>query len=125
MKVEIVLPYPPSANRIWRKNGAGRIYLVPNAKAFKGLVRDLVVTGKFSGFGAALLKIKIEIYPPDKRKRDIDNVIKILLDALKFAGMYDDDCQIKKLEIAMLETKKNGEVLVKIEELNDDIFSHA
>jgi crossover junction endodeoxyribonuclease RusA len=40
------------------------------------------------------LMVEIIIYPPDKRKRDIDNIKKALFDALQHAGLYEDDSQI-------------------------------
>ncbi|NBW23084.1 MAG: RusA family crossover junction endodeoxyribonuclease, partial [Caulobacteraceae bacterium] len=40
-----------------------------------------------------------EAFPPDKRKRDLDNVLKSLLDALTHANVWDDDSQIDDLRI--------------------------
>jgi crossover junction endodeoxyribonuclease RusA len=40
------------------------------------------------------LMVEIIIYPPDKRKRDMDNIKKALFDALQHAGLYYDDYQI-------------------------------
>ncbi len=40
------------------------------------------------------LMVEIIIYPPDKRKRDMDNIKKALFDALQHAGLYKDDYQI-------------------------------
>ena len=52
------------------------------------------------------LIVTIEAYPPDKRKRDLDNILKSLLDALQHAGMYPDDSQIDVLSIARKTTFK-------------------
>ena len=46
------------------------------------------------------LAMAIELYPPDKRRRDIDNVLKATLDALQHGGAYADDCQIDYLTIS-------------------------
>lgn len=40
------------------------------------------------------------IHPRSKRKFDLDNTLKAILDALMKAGMYDDDSQIEYIEIA-------------------------
>ncbi len=40
------------------------------------------------------LMVEIIMYPPDKRKRDMDNIKKALFDALQHAGLYKDDYQI-------------------------------
>lgn len=45
------------------------------------------------------LSLIIEAYPPDKRKRDIDNIIKSLMDSLQHAGLFEDDNQIDFLQV--------------------------
>lgn len=56
------------------------------------------------------LQIELLIYPPDNKKRDIDNVCKALLDALQHAGIYDDDFKIWVLHVERREVRKHGEV---------------
>ncbi len=43
------------------------------------------------------LAVEVEVFPPDNRRRDVDNVIKALLDALQHGGAYLDDSQIVRL----------------------------
>lgn len=43
--------------------------------------------------------MNILVYPPDKRKRDIDNLIKIVADSLQDARYYMNDSQIDKIII--------------------------
>jgi hypothetical protein len=50
------------------------------------------------------LSVTIFIFPPDRRKRDIDNIAKATLDALTIAGLWKDDSQIKELNLEMCET---------------------
>jgi crossover junction endodeoxyribonuclease RusA len=50
-------------------------------------------------FGNVPISIKMEIQPPDRRKRDIDNIPKIVLDSLQGAGCFDDDSQIVELHL--------------------------
>lgn len=56
------------------------------------------------------LQIHILIYPPDKKRRDLDNVCKVILDTLQRAGIYDDDFKIWKLTIERKEVRQYGEV---------------
>lgn len=56
----------------------------------------------------------ISLYPPDRRKRDIDNVLKALLDALQHAGCYEDDSQLDDLRIVRCEVRKGGSCVVVI-----------
>ena len=59
-------------------------------------------------------------YPPDRRRRDLDNVGgKALIDALQCAGLFQDDCQIKRINLEMREPIKNGLCIVKIESMEN------
>ncbi|MBG7476336.1 RusA family crossover junction endodeoxyribonuclease [Pseudomonas aeruginosa] len=53
----------------------------------------------------------------DRRKRDLDNLLKGLLDSLTKAGAWDDDGLVDDLRIVRGEVKVGGEVLVTIEAL--------
>lgn len=65
------------------------------------------------------LEVTVLLYPPDKRRRDIDNVLKALQDALQNAGVYVDDCQIQTLHVFKKEVQKpNGLAVVTVEEVN-------
>ena len=65
--------------------------------AYRRIVMDecLTIKNKFS----ADKRIRMEViaYPPDKRRRDLDNLGKSLLDSLQHAGLYQDDSQIDYL----------------------------
>ena len=56
----------------------------------------------------------IRAYPPDKRKRDIDNILKPLLDVLTTAGIYKDDSQVTDLRIQKFNPSKPGRVEVMV-----------
>lgn len=57
--------------------------------------------------------------PRDKRKIDIDNRIKAVLDSLQDAGVFDDDFQVDHIEMIRGEQIKGGLIRVLIEELTD------
>lgn len=61
------------------------------------------------------LSLHISVYPPDKRKRDIDNITKCLLDSLEEAKVFSDDSQIDHLTIVRCPTEKNGRVKIVID----------
>lgn len=112
----VTLPYPPSSNKIWRKSTQGRLYLIKEVREFRTKVMSEVY-GKCT-FGESKLNMEIKLYPPDKRKRDIDNPIKSILDALQCAKVYQDDAQIYKLKIEkMLTIVEGGKVELTITEI--------
>lgn len=114
MKHTFYLPFPPSANRYWRHN-RGRTHLSSEARAYRALIAKEV--SHSCTFGEARLDVSIVAYPPDKRRRDLDNMLKQLLDALQFAGAYCDDSQIDRLSIERGEDKKHGLVEVRIQKI--------
>ena len=66
------------------------------------------------------LRVEIEVYPPDRRKRDIDNVCKATLDALAKAGVYQDDSQIDVLLITRMGIVSGGCLEVKVEKVKHE-----
>jgi len=50
----------------------------------------------------------VELFPPDRRKRDVDNILKALLDALTHAGVYEDDSFIDDLRVVRGAVIKGG-----------------
>jgi crossover junction endodeoxyribonuclease RusA len=60
--------------------------------------------------------MRIELTPPDNRKRDIDNCFKALLDSLEGAAVFINDSQVKELHAVML-PKGDGQCLVMVTEL--------
>lgn len=110
--MDIKLPYPPSVNRYWRKVGnrmliskAGRDYKRQVCKATKGLIAQ-PMRGPVS--------VAIEAAPPDKRIRDLDNLLKAPLDALKGAGVYLDDSQIDEIHLYRVEQVAGGLLSVSV-----------
>ena len=63
------------------------------------------------------LRVEIEVYPPDRRKRDIDNVCKATLDALAKAGVYQDDSQIDILVVIRRGIVPDGCLQIKVEKV--------
>lgn len=112
MCLTLFLPYPPSINTYWGFHGHRR-FLTKKANVFKELVNK-EVSAQPIRFGSEYLSLTLGLYPPDKRKRDIDNPVKPLLDALVAAGLFDDDSQIKEIHITMNEPKKGGLAELKI-----------
>lgn len=66
----------------------------------------MMVVSRLGGLNRKLtgeVSVEIDLYPPDRRRRDIDNPLKCLLDSMTHAGVYEDDSQIKDIELHMCE----------------------
>ena len=108
------LPYPPSINRYWR-SVAGRMIISSKGRTYrKAVVRRLAAEGARELGGR--LAVKVEVYPPDRRRRDLDNVLKCLLDGLAHGGAYRDDSQIDRLVVDRCRATDGGRIIVKIAE---------
>jgi crossover junction endodeoxyribonuclease RusA len=60
------------------------------------------------------IKVEIVAYRPDNRKRDLDNLLKAALDGMAKGMLYEDDSQIKDLNIKWADTI-GGMLKIKIE----------
>ena len=107
MLATLQLPLPPSVNAYWR-NFHGRTILSKVARDYKQTVKEYVLINKIPSFGDARLQAIITIFPKDRRKQDLDNRLKSLLDSLGNAGVFDDDSQFDKIEIARGVIKLGG-----------------
>ena len=112
--IELELPFPPSVNHYYRRVGP-RTLISREGRRFRERV-----CAHLAGLGvrrlSGPLRIEIEIYPPDRRRRDIDNVQKALLDALQHGGLYEDDSQIVKLDIERRGCIAQGRTIVRVQE---------
>lgn len=109
------LPWPPSVNALWRM-GRGKWYMTKEAKNYKDAVYYIVTLLKAPNFDSKQrLSLTILAYPPDKRKRDIDNLVKIVGDSLQAAKVFEDDSQIDRLLVERKEVRKEGRIEVLLE----------
>ena len=108
----LTLPYPPSVNTYWGFKGHQR-FLTNKARQFKGAVAHEVSLTSIR-FGSSRLELIIALYAPDKRIRDIDNILKPLLDALVQANLFDDDSQVDMITIVRKEPIKGGKTTVVV-----------
>ena len=118
MHVWLELPFPPSMNTYWR-NFRGRTVLSKAGRQFKIAVQDYIIEKNIPKFGDKKLKITMILRPRDKRKIDIDNRIKAVLDSLQDAGVFDDDFQVDHLEMMRGEPIKFGAIHVVIEAVEE------
>ncbi|EFL9616820.1 DUF968 domain-containing protein [Escherichia coli] len=66
------------------------------------------------------LGLKIIAEPPDKRRRDLDNILKAPLDALTHAGLLIDDEQFDEINIVRGQRVPGGRLGVKIYKIESE-----
>lgn len=113
MGLSLTLPYPPSINHYWR-TARGRTYISDEGRKYRASVSGILARLPIFGPLTTRLAVSIKLNPPDRRRRDIDNVQKPLLDALQHGGAYVDDSQIDWLLTERGEVLKGGQVVVNI-----------
>lgn len=113
--VTLVLPFPPSMNTYWR-NLNGRTLLSAKGRRYKREVIAAVYEQlkKKPKPITDNVAVKVEFYPPNNIRRDMDNYFKALFDSLTTAGVWVDDSQIKRIESDWCESIKNGKLLINI-----------
>lgn len=112
--VTIELPWPPSVNTYWRRAGI-RIHISNKGREYREQVGWLA--RQHEGFGRRRVEVEITAFPPDSRRRDLDNLSKGLLDALQHGQLFDDDSQIDRLSICRgPQRRPAGAILVKVRE---------
>jgi len=114
--VTLELPYPPSVNHYWRRVGA-RTLISREGRRFRERVCARLASRTARPMSGRVA-VHVTAHPPDRRRRDLDNAMKALLDALAHGGIYEDDGQIDRLEIERGERVPGGKVVVRITEMD-------
>lgn len=114
---EFTMPYPPSVNGYW-KPFRNRIILSKRGREYR---KDALESLSKQGLQGELIEsnviVSIILNPPSKRRYDVDNYCKGILDALTHAEFWRDDEQVYKLIISKGEKVKGGRVGVAINTL--------
>jgi crossover junction endodeoxyribonuclease RusA len=114
--LDVELPYPPSVNHYWRY-ARGRFYISSAGHNYrKAVIAALYGCEKLTGPVA----LEIEVYPPDRRRRDLDNILKSVLDALEYAGAFDDDAQVASIFVVRKEIVKGGLCRIRLRRIDSE-----
>lgn len=122
--LEITLPWPTNVNH-YKKMGritrtkTGKYYQArvdsDETKQFYWAVWAAVREKGLKSFDSATISVEVHAHAPDKRKRDLDGILKVLCDSMQKAGLYDDDYQIARLLVIRCDPDPpHGKVVVKI-----------
>lgn len=117
----VELPFPPSANRLWRYvkiGGVKRPILSAEARKYYETVAVIIRNYRQDVPSSASHRVDIGIMATDSRNRDIDNVAKPILDALTKARLWTDDSTVDELVLRRLPVRRGaGCVVVSVEEM--------
>lgn len=119
--LKLKLPYPISVNAIWRSNrqGAWR-----RSKAYREWRRaagweirmqmgGLSDARNFGLYTCDRIYLSIFVGRPDQRRRDIDNLTKVICDILQQFQIIRDDCLIERLSIERHDDVSGCEVSIQ------------
>jgi crossover junction endodeoxyribonuclease RusA len=113
--VTLTLPWPPSVNTYWRTFQGRMISSAKGREYRKAAFEQVALQGGAAHYQGKLC-VEIEAYRPDKRRRDLDNLLKAALDACTAAGVWEDDSNIVDLRIYWADTI-GGMIKVHVREL--------
>jgi crossover junction endodeoxyribonuclease RusA len=131
--IEVVLPYPPTVNHYWgRKHHVRRVFekgkwkdkvicqnfIKREGEIFHKQVENILQYYRKKEPYTGNVRLEVDIYPPDKRKRDTNNLLKALEDSLQKSKVIADDNQIcvtltRRCEI----DRPNGKVIIRLLEI--------
>lgn len=102
--IRIVLPFPPSVNRLWRATKGGGVYRSKEYKDWQTHA-EWAVAGQVKGqFIKGEYEITITAVKPDKRRRDLGNLEKAVSDLLQKTGVIEDDYLCQRIQISWAKT---------------------
>lgn len=119
--INLRLPYPPSINHYYVRTKKG-LAIKPEGVWYRQQVGFLVAIAKLPRkfLGNEKVQVTIHAFTPDRIPRDVDNILKCLLDALTDAHVWGNDKQVYDLHITKdYDTQKKGYVEVTVSEIKE------
>jgi crossover junction endodeoxyribonuclease RusA len=99
--MKLVLPYPVSANRYWRtvvnkRTGRAMTFVSKEAEAYK---QEVGLKARVAGCRVPMrgaVELRVKLVPKNGICMDLDNCLKVTIDALK-GIVYGDDAQVYRI----------------------------
>ena len=117
----LTLPWPPSANNS-KMPIRGRMVSTKKLREYHLLVA-MLFKGKVKPMDPPY-HVTLDMYEPDRRRRDLSNFEKALVDSLVQWGLLQDDCWVDRYEFTRDRdtdlrpvVRKDGRVVVTVKEI--------
>ncbi len=115
--LDMEFPFPPSQNTYYRN--ARRTVVSAKGRAYVDQVNSIVIMSEWEHKIDYKVFVECQLYPPDARRRDADNFLKVWQDAGTKAGVWNDDSLIKKMLMSMEPPMRpHGCVMLRVWPLN-------
>ena len=111
----IRLPWPPTVNHYYTI-ARNRKILSEKGRAYKEYAVACMLVQKVAKLKEEDKPFSLSILarPPDRRRRDLDNILKPLIDSLVDYGAIPDDYMVDDIRIQRFEPVKDGQIEVQI-----------
>ena len=120
---KLELPWPPSMNSYWRAIPMGKIarnILSKAGRTYRERAMAAIIESGHHGKGLdGKVSLSLILSAPDKRRRDLDNFLKPVLDALTHGKVYEDDYQVDELRVVRGPIVPKGIVMVELRPVVD------
>lgn len=112
--IRLLMPWPPSSNNLYfvRNN---RKVLSEEGRLYHAEVLGAVLeAGSPRLLANCRLEAILDVYPPDRRRRDLANFEKVATDSAKLAGVIEDDCLIDRWVITRRDVVAGGLIVLSL-----------
>lgn len=118
--LELDLPWPPSVNHYWLRYRHA-VVVAPEGRKYRAAAA-LAIRAQAPGARTMADRLSVEIVaaPPDRRRRDLDNLPKAVLDALVAVRLIDDDSLIDELTVRRVAVESGGRLRVRIQAIGKE-----
>ena len=116
----LYLPWAPSINNYYMQGRRSGRYISKKGRVFSDQAGDdIMEQADISYFPLSMsLKINVRLCTPDRRKRDLDNYIKPLFDAITHSGLWVDYSLVDYFAVKRGKICKKGKIIVQISTLD-------
>lgn len=121
------LSWPPTVNTYWRHHvrtsGKMAVLMSKKGRIYKDTATAEIMEQNVPvGSRDCRYQISIDAYPPDRRRRDLDNILKPIFDALEDSGVLPNDEQIDILTVRRRgkDPEKLGHVIIRLSEIDPE-----